>query len=223
MSPFPIITMKSMKRRNFLLAAAAAPLLLSGCITESLRDEIREGDYRTYTESIDSVLISADGAKLVFLGAKYHYIFDAPAHFAELLDSPLDAKVKVDIRRFNADEHGSVSGTIEMELNDATADEMALAAQLGFRSDGRSSAYRSIYLTGTRYSAKGFDASKVDRKLLRKTYAVEINEPNPLNGRKVLYLLTPVTVAADGALLLLGSPLILVVLIAFSNSHVCCF
>lgn len=198
-----------MKRRSFIMAAAATPLLLSACVTESLYGSIHRNDRRTYTESIDSVLTSADGTKLVFLGVKFHYVFDAPEHFAELLNSPLDAKVEVRTDTFFADENGNVEGYLRMELEKASAEEIAQAVHFGFTPRNASSASVSIALKGKRYSAEGFDASKVDKKLLRRTYEVRVNEPNPFNASKALYALTPITVAADGALWLLGAPLVL--------------
>lgn len=197
-----------MKRRNFILAAAATPFFVSGCITSALNENISDGEHRTYSEAVDSVLISADGSRLVFLGAKYHYLFNAPEHFADLLASPLDGRVRVSIGTFEADESGNVSGVIYMTLDDVSPEELAQAASLGFETGSSGSARLSMNLEGKRYRTDGFDASKVNKKLLQKTYTVQIREHNPFNARKALYLLTPVTVAADGALIFLGSPLI---------------
>ena len=211
-----------MKRRRFILAAAAAPLLAAGCTatTDSLKETIHENDYRTYTENVDSVLISADGSKLVFLGAKYHYVFAAPAHLTALLDSPLHEKVKASMSQFNVDEDGNVSGNIVVALDGGTADERHQAAQMGFELRGGTFSYQKNALSGKRYAAQGFDASQVDKKYLSKTYPVTVREKNAFNGKKALYVLTPITVAADGVLTILAIPLIPVVILLLSNAHV---
>lgn len=101
-------------------------------MTKSLKDEIRTGDYQTYSETVNSVLISADGSKLVFLGKRYHYIFDAPENFAAFLDSPLDARAKVYIGQFDASETGTVTGYIELSLDNLSIAEIQQSKRLGF-------------------------------------------------------------------------------------------
>jgi outer membrane lipoprotein-sorting protein len=213
-------TALQMNRRKFVLAAVAAPLILSACatVTDSLNESIKENDYRTYKETVSSVLISADGKKLVFLGPEYHYIFDAPEHFAALMDSPLHAKMRAQFNQFDAGEDGSVTGNITIYLDAVLADEMDAATQLGFsKTYSGTQTSRRIELNGKRYSAKGFDASKVDQKLLRNSYEVSVREKNPFNAAKALYVLTPITVAADGVMTLLTVPLLPFLIIALAG------
>jgi hypothetical protein len=216
-----LFTALQMNRRKFLTAAAAAPLILSACttVTDSLNESIAEHGYRIYKETVSSVLISADGRKLVFFGPEYHYIFDAPEHFAELMDSPLHAKMRAKFNQFDVGEDGGVSGYITIYLDAVLADEMDAAKQLGFSTTYKGTQmHRDIELNGKRYSAKGFDASKVDQKLLVKTYEVSVREKNTFNAAKALYVLTPITVAADGVLTLLTVPLFPVLFLVIAAS-----
>jgi hypothetical protein len=210
-----------MQRRRFILAAAVAPLLATGCTatTDSLKKTINENDYRTYTENVDSVLISADGSKLVFLGAEYHYVFAAPVHLTALLDSPLHEKVKASMSQFNVDEDGNVSGNISIALESDSTIEKQQAALMGFEVWGESFSYQKIALSGKRYAAKGFEASKVDKKYLSKAYSVTVRDKNAFNGKKILYVLTPITVAADGVLTILAIPLYPVAIALLSSGR----
>jgi hypothetical protein len=198
-----------MKRRKFIVVAAATPLLVSGCfpITHSLDDAIREPEYRTYTETINSALITADGKKVVFLGGDYHYIFDAPEHFADFLTSPLDDKATAEVSKFQVDRNGDVQGSLTIWLRDVTPEQIEKAKQFGFDTLANQVPFKNITLKGKRYDAKGFDMSKVDKKLLHNWYRVTVNEKTPVNVKKVFYVLTPITVAADGVLTLLSIPL----------------
>jgi hypothetical protein len=190
---------------------------VSGCITSDLQDSIRKGDYRAYTESIDSVLISADGKTLVFLGQKYHYIFDAPDTFSALLDSPLHERMRAQVGLFSVDEAGVVRGGFDIELKDVSpGEETRQAIELGFHSKTMA---RRISLKGRRYSADGFDLSKVNQRMLLKTYQVSVREKNPLNGKKALYVLTPITVALDGTLMILSIPLLPIAYLMLRNAR----
>ncbi len=190
------------------------PLLLSGCfpLTEGLHENITKEEYRDYSESIDSVLITADRTMLVFLGRDYHYIFDAPKGFIELLESPLDNDVEASVLEFVVDGN-TVRGSIRIKLTNATADQMRQSKELGFTLKGSSEAMKLFELAGKRYSAKGFDSSNVNKKLLRRSYEVTVREKKSSDAKKLLYVLTPITVAADGLLSIMAIPLVPVVIL----------
>ena len=93
-------------KKLFILILAIAVFVLSsiGCmqrppfeITEDIWDKDKESVNTSYTDTVVSFYSSKTGHELVFLGEKYHYIFDQGAYeFAELLKSKdfLDLKQK---------------------------------------------------------------------------------------------------------------------------------
>ncbi|QSN63518.1 hypothetical protein [Caballeronia sp. M1242] len=209
-----------MKRRSFLTLAAMTPLLLSGCVTSELIETANSDDRFQYTETIDSVLISADRNKLVFLGADYHYIFDAPTHFADVLSSAVHPLIHAEVTTFDVGPDGKASGAFDLKISDAsklTPEAKAQLIDFGFSERNWT---RRILLNGTRYSAKHFDRSKLSPTVLNQSYQVTVYETRHSNMKKVALLLTPVTVALDGALMILSIPLIPVAVVMLSKMRI---
>ena len=63
-------------RRLALATLAAAAWLLAGCA--SATREPPAPQERRYTETITSVLVSADEQRIAAIGSGHHYIFGAP-------------------------------------------------------------------------------------------------------------------------------------------------
>lgn len=198
-----------MNRRKFL-AASALPLLgLSGCATEALYGKIAEKEYKNYKEPVSQILVSSDGKKIVVLGEAYHYIFDTPPKLIEILDSPLHPKLSAVMRQFNVTPDASIKGSFMLVMpKDASEQHQQLAQSYGFMARKGERASLSFSLTGKRYSAKGFTAPTGQAKQFNQPYSVDVEEELPIGGKAALALLTPVTVAADGALVVLGIALL---------------
>lgn len=71
-------------------------------------------------------------------------------------------------------------------------------------------------MQGARYSAANF-SMPAGTKPLNKPYRVEVREALPNGAREALVGMTPLTVAADGALILLAIPLIPLVLVVMRD------
>ncbi|MDR5856565.1 hypothetical protein P9239_23050 [Caballeronia sp. LZ062] len=206
-----------MKRRGFLTLTAFAPFLLSGCLTSQLIDEANSDNVRQYTETIDSVLISADRKKLVFLGAEYHYIFDAPEHFVELLASPLHSLIRADVSSFSVIPDENVDGYIDLKVPKSSALTPQQKEQLVDFGFSGTELVRQISLKGARYDARKFERSRLSSTSLNQSYSVRVHETQHSSAKKAMLLMTPVTVALDGALMILAVPLIPVGIYLFSN------
>ncbi|WP_250501904.1 MULTISPECIES: hypothetical protein [unclassified Caballeronia] len=207
-----------MKRRKFIALTVSMPFALSGCLTSGLNEEAKSPDYYRYAETISSVLISADQKTLVFLGKNYHYIFDAPDHFVDVLQSPFHAGMTADVNQFYVDGDSNVSGSFVLNLDKAASfseEQKEELGNLGIDPQRRSLSFR---LSGRRYDAKGFDRSKVNPMLLNQSYEVSVREQHYSNAKKVILLATPVTVAADGALMILAIPLLPVLYVVFMRN-----
>lgn len=195
-----------MNRRLFLCASALPLLGLGGCATKALYKKISEKEHKDYKEPVSQILVSSDGKKIVVLGETYHYIFDTPPKLIEVLDSPLHPKLSAVMRQFDVTPNGDINGSFFLLLpKDATDEDEQLAQSYGFKKSNGERTSQNFELNGKRYSAKGFTMPATGQtKKFNQPYSVRVREELPTGGKAALALLTPVTVAADGALVLLG-------------------
>ncbi|KAG8153359.1 hypothetical protein [Burkholderia catarinensis] len=207
----------SITRRRLLAAAmAASSLALSGCFTPKLyKDD-------AYSEGVSGFMITEDGKKLVVLGTRYHYIFDLPAQLRPVLQSGYRKSLRTTFIGFHAS-GGSVTGHYRIVLpKDASDDDRQAAA-----ADGFTAAQAGLVLEGDiggkRYSTEGFAGKdKAAAQPFNRPYSIYIKQSPSALGMGLRILATPVTVAADGVLVLGGVilvPIALVVLEAQGGFH----
>jgi hypothetical protein len=162
-----------------------------------------------YHETIKNFLISKDGRKIVFLGEKYHYVFDDKD--AEIRDLLLwEGRDILEISRFNFEitSLDKVRGKILVStLKDhiqASEDYIKFLKTSGFKSIKRNdSGYqKELYLTGIRYLPKPNTSYDVNSSL-NQEYKVTIAN-NDLYDRSKKIALTPITVVGDTAIFALG-------------------
>lgn len=183
---------------NFIFA-----VLLGGCTAISLweRNPI-------YTDTINRFLVTEDGKKLVFIGEKYHYVFDSQKTLRQILlwkdRMLLEAKLN---EKFIVDNSNNISGTLQVicKCKNATAIQFSWIENIGFKKvpvsgsqfDEKEILYiLDIRLSGVRYLAK--DLALDNYAKLNKTYEVYIEEPKSTSGIIGRAMLTPIVVAADG-------------------------
>lgn len=200
---------KKMNRRLFILASVLPISGLSGCmLTEALHSKASRKDYNYYSETVSQILATDDGKKIVVIGREHHYILDAPPRLVELLDSPLHVSLSARMDRFDVNPDADLKGNVTLILKDGASDDnLRLAQGFGFSRNGKSMDL-SMELSGKRYSAGTFSMPASQARALNRPYEVRIREEQPGAGRAALVLLTPLTVAADGVLLLLTIPLV---------------
>lgn len=210
-----------MKRRDFLLAMTAGITpLLSGCLplTEKLlKDSPGTTERPTYTETVSTFLITSDGKKLVVLGDGYHYVFNAPPSLIQTLQASFRPLISANLSGFSLTDN-EVSGQYELTLDPKASDEhRAAARKIGFEMSTDGSMVLRDTLNGTRYNAQHFNSVAIKNRF-NKTYRVEVSESTAGGGPGAKILLTPVTLAADGVLVLVGTavliPLLLTICIA---------
>ncbi|UXU91681.1 hypothetical protein [Burkholderia sp. S-53] len=193
----------SITRRRLLAAGvAASSLALSGCFTPKLyKDD-------AYREQVSGFMISEDGKKLVVLGARYHYIFDLPAQLRPVLLSGYRKSLRTAFIGFHAS-GGSVTGHYRIVLpKDAPDSDRQAAAADGFTAEPAGLVLEGD-IDGKRYSTEGFAAKDTGTaQPFNKPYSVYIEESPSVVGMGLRILATPITVAADGVLVLGGIVLV---------------
>lgn len=195
-----------MNRRLFLCASALPLVSLSGCATKALYSKISKEEYKNYKEPVSQILVSSDGKKIVVLGETYHYVFDTPPRLIEVLDSPLHPKLSAVMQQFDVTPNADIKGSFFlMTPKDADTEDLQLAQSYGFEQRAGERASLRFELHGKRYNAKGFVMPAAGQvKQFNQPYSVSVREELPIGGKAALALLTPVTIAADGAIVLLG-------------------
>ncbi|WP_175786791.1 5-formyltetrahydrofolate cyclo-ligase [Burkholderia anthina] len=205
-----------MKRRTFLvLPAVAASGVLAGCTNFGpvTNHVMKDPEYR---ETLSAFLISADGKKLVVLGTRYHYIFDVPPALAVNLTAPYRPKLYTDFDDFET--HGdTITGryVVQLSREDAPAGselrERALAD--GFKDRGYELT-ESGTISGKRYQPNDVTPSSIPQAF-NHAYNVKVIERPSVLGQGAKLALSPITMAADGAIGLLGLALFPIALTAF--------
>lgn len=181
------------------------PFGLTGCMTHELRT-IAKSD-SSYNEEVSSILMSEDGKHLVFIGAGHHYVFDASIELLNSLRSPFRKSMFAKFKDFRADINNQVVGTITIYLDEsATQEEKSEAIKLGYEEQLVGPALE-ITIFGHRYKSGDANIEKAGYKL-NYTYHVKVYEERGSLEKAALTAATPITVLADGAMFLIGVPLV---------------
>ncbi|PLP99292.1 hypothetical protein [Cupriavidus pauculus] len=196
-----------------MLVLSMLPLFgASGCVTHKLVSDATSLERKgKYEEVIDQVMMTADGTKLVVIAPKHHCIFDVKPQFAELLHSPLHQKLTAHLSTFRVEPGGVVSGAIGLTLSDLDDAEYASARAFGLYGS-RTNMRGSYDLRGERYSAGGFRMPG-SMKPLNRSYEVTVEECSR-RAKPAMVLLTPLTEAVDGVLVLAAIPLVPILILS---------
>lgn len=200
-----------MRRRHMVGLAAGLPLTgLSGCITRQMHED------RRYSEQLQGVLVSADRRTLVVVGAQYHYVFSAPAQVVAALDPQLQPGIAAaGFQGFRVSADNRIQGLLVLQTRrDASAAQLQAARLAGFEDRGGQLVAQAL-MYGDRYEARSGAPLPLQR--LNRDYFVHITEQASAATQLLKAAVTPVTVAADGVLVigaLVLSPLLLPLLLA---------
>jgi hypothetical protein len=206
------------RRRLFAIPLLLSISMISGCIqTSSLFAN------HTYKEHISSILISADKKYFVILTPNWHYVFDAPPGIVESLTAPFHKDISADFSTLVIDEYGNayiyytlIIPELKIQSNKNKLIEIGYKEKLvGKKVDmyAYKAKYGDLYLTGkmrgTRYSSNHF-VIPAEMILLNRAYEIEVSYPQSTLEKVEKLPLTPITLAADGVILIGMVPLALV-------------
>ena len=229
-----------MNRRQFCMGSMAVAVVgVSGCATQSVWDDVSETKYHTYYDRINAFYISQDHKNFVILSDRFHYIFRTTS-VIPLLQSDLRSRYIVDIQDMRmpspkAANELPITGRLffALPVSKLSRREQDEARNLGFElanasqrskaidvaklrdiavSDGDEFLVKSVMIAGQRFSPKDGVSYGNSRYFYRQYNVPVIQERASINAGKALgaTLVTPITLAADGVLLLLGLPLLAV-------------
>lgn len=192
-----------MKTIKFL-ALTALLLFNSGCVlfTPMLWKEKIQ-----YKETIQGYLISNDGKKVVFLGEKYHYIFDDESgEIKQLLQ--WKQKLSMSIYNFKAVSKNNVELGIALHShNNPSSEEIDSLKKLGFTEGKLVGISKDIFfykkylhLSGTRYLPKE-GVNYTINSTMKYNVTVEEGYYGKIKDASKKIALTPIAVAADTILI----------------------
>lgn len=192
-------------------------LLNSSCATRQLWEE-----KRYYDDTIKEYLVSDDGSKVIFLGKKYHYIFDDNSGAVkQLLKWGGRSKLVMNIYDFKALSENDVklsvwiSSAPQKELSNKnlptlSKEEIDFLRKLGFlegKTGSNNMLSKKIDLNGTRYLPKPNVNYEISSSL-NKEYKVKVEYSNFFD-KTVKVALTPITVAEDAIIIVTGTGLVI--------------
>ena len=216
-----------MNRRQFCLGSVVVVAGVSGCATRAVWDDVSNTKYHTYYDQI------------VVLSDRFHYIFNTRS-VIPLLKSNLRSRYIVDIQNMRMPEpsaanelpiHGSLFFALPVrKLNPS---ELSQARALGFEiaspnekqkaievaklrdipvDEGSEYLIKAVAISGHRYTPKVGVTYGNSEHFYRQYNVPVVQERTSVNAAKALgaTLVTPITLAADGILMLLGLPLLAV-------------
>lgn len=192
--------------RALLVVAAFLSLGLTGCLTHELRERIKSDS--SYSEEVTSVMVSEDGKKLVFIGNGYHYVFDAPIELSLSLNSSFRKSLFAKFKNLRVDKRNNIKGNLTVILDESASQknkDEAIAFGYANRS-GRPDL--ELSLQGKRYKSGGVATDSVGYKL-NYTYRVNVLEERSSLEKTALTAATPISVLADGVLVIGGVPLVI--------------
>ncbi len=195
-----------MKIKRFAICACffLLPVFLSACgVTEKLLSEHKS----SHQEKISAFLLTADYKTLVAVGHDYHYLVEVNPTIERILKASWRSSVMVHGMDINVIDDGpAISGSAYLSIPAGllSEQEKEQATLLGFvfLSTGEEPGIAQVRLNGTRYSAGDFKLP-AEMKSVSVSVDAKISEGLTKSTRA---LLTPLTVAADGALLIIGAP-----------------
>jgi hypothetical protein len=170
-----------------------------------------------YREEFQSFLMSEDGAGLVVIGRKFHYIFSIDENLQSILLWGNRKKIHPHFYDFSVSGDGIISGNYRLDIivDGSNGDDISWLLAAGFQESPEFHGEIKNYfydgvLNGSRYRADRMVNAHVENmgKLSRK-YQIFIGEADSSIWQAGKILMTPVTVALDGGLVIGAGELLL--------------
>lgn len=195
-----------MIRRDFIfsvLATAVATTGLGGCVTFKLIEPEK------YDEQVSSLLISQDGKRIIIMTKQYHYIFDAPSTVVASVKSDYRAAITASFSDFDVNADREISGRVSLYIAKPNQETLQAAIKDGYTKTEYGLIFDSR-LKGLRYPAG--DVFPAQSYQLNKSYVISVTAEKSKAQKARNLLISPVTIAVDGVILLFGIPVVLLML-----------
>ena len=185
--------MKFTRRKCLAWMGVASVSATAGCVATRAVEQMTNN----YTEKVSSIWITSDSSRIVYIGERYHYIFDTPPELLRLLRLPegLRSKLVADSFWVSVDNRNAVVANLQLRLNG----ELSAAERTAARTQNLDVGRTEVRMTGQRYLAAGPLVIGGQVTKLNRTYDVTVTEPASGVAKAIM---TPIALAADGVVTL---------------------
>ena len=181
--------------RRIIITIIIASLLFSSCATHALW---RDAGYK---ESLKDFYLSIDGKTLIIIGTQYHYIFPVRRNLNEILLSKKRIYIKPQFYTFSLNNDNSIEGKYVLHydtLGSKNHHQWLIEHDFVQQPFETHKYRRTELLKGQRYLASNL----LPNNRFRSEYTIEIEDSDYKHDGISRILLSPLTVAVDGTLLL---------------------
>lgn len=196
-----------------------------GCVTKALW---RDSDTKVYNETIIAFYTNPVKNEIIFIGKKYHYIFDkGTSTFHEVLKARellgLNQKHLSIITSIDRKDVSLIIAGIEIGFKKNLLNKEQLSwleshdfIEYNYYNGKKELLFRKAFsLHGKRYKAD----SKVNAKVIKLNYPIELEIAEPLKNTLYKILMTPLSITADAGLAIAGAVIIPIIWIAEPRSR----
>lgn len=181
---------------------------LGGCLTSQLYE--KRGSDEVYTETVGQFYITADEQSFVIIGKQYHYFMQVDPELLKAIRSGLHGKMQAEFLPISVTYWQNLVGEFILripQLDQLEPGQIDEAKALGFVASPSQNALLHRYaIRGSRFTSKR-DITAYQANPLNSTYTLHFSAYRE-KSKVTQVLLTPVTVTADGVLMILALPLL---------------
>ena len=205
---------RALLKGTVMALGAAVAGSLGGCLTSRLYESRASNE--VYTETVSQFYITADAKSFVILGKQYHYFVMVDPELLKAIKSDLHGKMQAEFSQILVNAWQNLEGELVLRipgLDQLDAQQIDAAQALGFVVARSQNALLHRYaIRGSRFESKR-DISAYPANALNSTYTLNFSAYRE-KSKVGQVLLTPVTVTADGVLMILALPLLPVAFMA---------
>ncbi|WP_426192686.1 hypothetical protein [Pseudomonas sp. NFXW11] len=181
---------------------------LGGCLTSTLYEE--QGSDEVYTEAVGQFYLTGDEQSFVIIGKQYHYFMQVDPQLLKAIRSGLHRRMQAEFLPIRVSYWQTLEGEFILripQLDQLDPGQIEEARALGFvASTSQNALLQRFAIRGSRFTSKR-DISAYQANPLNSTYTLHFSAYRE-KSKVAQVLLTPVTVTADGVLMILALPLL---------------
>lgn len=208
-----MLTWFKQSKKIWVLISCLMFMVFGGaCMTMEMWDKTNY-DKRELVEETATYFMSENTRLMVILGEKQHYVLNTPHQLKKIMKTPFAKKIKINFGKVNAFTHNNTAtGQMKISINNQNLSpaEIKQLEDWNFYTTAKDDVHHAYYFYRGDYYDKGnFELpfhlqdqeNKTQLKVILQTKKNEVVKKT---------LLTPVTLVADGVLVVVGIPLFLI-------------
>jgi hypothetical protein len=198
--------------KKIIIIMSSLLFLLNGCTTKLLEEKHEKIiSTKFYQDKINSFLITENKEKIIFISDKYHYVLNLDENLKILIENKneLVPEYNINERTFDLNSNtNEISVGFRGKIKDITAKNSKLINQLklGEFEIEKNNMFVVIRMKGQRFLSNekiNKQITKIEKPILININENDIEFNNNILAKKIL--LSPLTLAADGTMIIGGT------------------